>query len=352
MAALQRSSFFLGVCFLVLGLVGFATVGQARLTCVQYVRALTDFEIRGDGWMWWHRAEGVYPRGKSPRVGAVMVFGRQGNLPYGHVSVVSDIIDDRTILVNHSWVRRLGLRCGAMVVDTSAANDWSRVRVWHGPTNQLGLSQYRILGFVYPIGSRQNAVVSLDGNGSDRPLAKKLPPHYVWCKPMVIPGQKPGALQASADGAALPADSLVQAVLVAHKPTTERPIVLAARTRVPVHIQADVSGLTEASSAPVADTSAAERTGSEFAAVETATAPGGDPSLPIRPGDKPDHTVRAASLSVVQAAKADAAASELAESPVQDAGESTPEAIVLAAVPAAKPDVSGSKVMPSRKPAS
>lgn len=212
MTASQRSKVFIGSVLFCLAVVGFATVGEARMTCVQYVRALTDFEIRGDGWMWWHRAEGVYPRGKSPRIGSVMVFGRQSNLPYGHVAVVSDIIDERTVLVNHSWVRRLGLRCGAVVVDSSANNDWSRVRVWHGPTNRLGNSQYRILGFVYPRGSRAQSLISLEQGGANRPLSKKLPPHYVWCKPMVMPAQKPSLRGAPVVPRTVPIEASVEAL--------------------------------------------------------------------------------------------------------------------------------------------
>ena len=37
-----------------------------------------------------------------------------------------------------------------LVVDVSARNDWSEVRVWYPPTDQLGTSTYPTYGFVLP----------------------------------------------------------------------------------------------------------------------------------------------------------------------------------------------------------
>lgn len=330
MAALQRPRFFLGISVFLLVVVAFATVGSARMTCVQYVRALTDFEIRGDGWMWWHRAQGVYPRGKRPRIGGVMVFGRQGNLPYGHVAVVSDIIDSRTVLVNHSWVRRLGLRCNALVVDTSAANDWSRVRVWHGPTNRLGVSHYRILGFVYPKDSRDSTVISLGGEGADGALSNKLPPHFVWCKPRVIPAQKP-ALLAAADAAAEPApESLIRVVANVRKPVVAPALPAARRQRIPVHIRAAVGDVDQTDLTDRADR------------VQPASAVGVErPGRSIRGADRVIPAVKPVRPATAAVALPDPRSEEAASSEIR-----------LAAVPDSKPVLTGTGLIPARKPTS
>ncbi len=51
-------------------------------------------------------AKGVYDRGAEPEVGAVMVFSGTRKLPMGHVAVVSKIVSDREILIDHAnWKR-------------------------------------------------------------------------------------------------------------------------------------------------------------------------------------------------------------------------------------------------------
>ena len=119
--------------------------------CVRTVRALSDFTIRGNAWTWWNQAADYgYTRGSVPEPGSVLVFGRQGSLPVGHVSLVTAIIDERTIWVHHTWSQGPRIEASAQVVDVSDANDWSAVRVWHGETDTLGNSVLRISGFIYP----------------------------------------------------------------------------------------------------------------------------------------------------------------------------------------------------------
>jgi hypothetical protein len=118
--------------------------------CVQTVRHLTDFTIRGDAWTWWASADGVHERGAEPEIGSIIVFDRQSDLPLGHVSVVSAIVDERTIEVDHTWASGDQIVYGAPVIDVSQDNDWSSVRVWHEPTETMGLTEFRISGFIYP----------------------------------------------------------------------------------------------------------------------------------------------------------------------------------------------------------
>lgn len=132
------------------------------LQCVPYARALTGVEIRGDAWTWWDQAEGRYQRGSKPRVGAVMAFIPHGNMRLGHVAAVKKIIDSRTLLISHAnWSTIGGVRGhieeDVRVIDTSEANDWSRVRVWYTPNAAMGGTEWPLHGFIYPTKVRGTA---------------------------------------------------------------------------------------------------------------------------------------------------------------------------------------------------
>ncbi|MDF8333348.1 CHAP domain-containing protein [Novosphingobium cyanobacteriorum] len=124
---------------------------QARLQCVAYARQIGEVQLSGNGRDWWVNAEGVYARGERPRPGAVLAFRGTSAMPYGHVAVVSKVVDDRHILINHAnWSRPGMIERGVMAVDVSPAGDWSQVRVWYGPTGSLGLRPSPTFGFIYP----------------------------------------------------------------------------------------------------------------------------------------------------------------------------------------------------------
>lgn len=131
-----------------------AMPAQARssyLQCVPYAREASGIEIRGNAWTWWSQAEGRYERGDAPKVGAVMSFKKTGKNPFGHVAMVSKIVSDREVLLDHAnWSRRGGIERGVRAVDVSAAGDWSEVRVWYAPLGDLGTSTYPVNGFIYP----------------------------------------------------------------------------------------------------------------------------------------------------------------------------------------------------------
>lgn len=130
----------------------FAVSTAAAQDCVRTVRAISDFTIRGDAWTWWNHAAGVYDRESHPAIGSVLVFKRTGHMRRGHVSLVSAVIDRRTIEVDHTWINGDGIRRGMRVVDVSRNNDWSSVRVWHEPTDQMGMRVYASYGFIMPEG--------------------------------------------------------------------------------------------------------------------------------------------------------------------------------------------------------
>ncbi len=122
------------------------SAGQ-RVWCVPYARTLSGLEIRGDAKDWWGKAHNIYERGNEPVVGAVMSFRATGGMPRGHVAVVSEIVSDRELVLNHAnWNRNeVSLKMG--VKDVSKHNDWTLVRVESQP-GQYG-NFYPVNGFIY-----------------------------------------------------------------------------------------------------------------------------------------------------------------------------------------------------------
>lgn len=134
-------------------------------------------QIYGDAHTWWGQAEGRYRRGEEPKKGAVLAFIPHGNMRLGHVAAVSKIIDDRTILVTHSnWSpingRRGQIEKNVRVIDVSEDNDWSRVRVWYAPNQELGGTAWPTHGFIYPDGK---APMVLPKSGVMTPVAVTAP---------------------------------------------------------------------------------------------------------------------------------------------------------------------------------
>ncbi len=133
-----------------------ATVTPASaLQCVQYARQASGINLKGDAWKWWNAASGIYDRGRTPKDGAVLVFTRQGSMRYGHVSVVTRVLSNRLVLVDHAnWAPARTAGRGAIttavpVLDVSPKNDWTQVRVWYHPSNDFGARVYRTDGYVY-----------------------------------------------------------------------------------------------------------------------------------------------------------------------------------------------------------
>ena len=165
------------------------TARNPGINCVQYVRSVSDVELSGDGWMWWDRAGDRYERGATPQPGAVMVFKRTKQMVHGHIAIVSELVDERTIRINHAnWAPRGGLRgrvdTDVTVQDISDNNDWSAVRVWYEKADNFD-RPYPIAGFVYsPSGGvpaqdstfeAKTTPVKLERNA---PLQPNYPPNY------------------------------------------------------------------------------------------------------------------------------------------------------------------------------
>lgn len=122
--------------------------GAIALECAPFARALSGVTLRGVAAEWWWQADGRYSRSRVPAVGSVLVFDRSDRLPDGHVAVVSRVLSDREILVTQAnWVHHRVTE-DQPVVDVSSRGNWSVVRVWWPPASQMGVNDYRTLGFI------------------------------------------------------------------------------------------------------------------------------------------------------------------------------------------------------------
>jgi hypothetical protein len=120
----------------------------APVQCAIYARQRTGLALSGRAENWWAQAEGRYRRSHEPEAGAVFIMGGTAR---GHIAVVAEVLNRREILIDHAnWLGAGEVVRGALVRDVSEANDWSAVRVWHPPTNALGLRTYSGIGFIHP----------------------------------------------------------------------------------------------------------------------------------------------------------------------------------------------------------
>lgn len=131
------------------------------LQCVPYARDVTGIRIYGDAHTWWSQAHGRYARGQLPKVGAVMAIRPHGNSHLGHVAAVSGIIDSRTVLLRHAnWSSPGLIEDNVRAVDVSPDNDWSAVRIWHGPSGKLGTRHWPLYGFIYRDGAPRGSLAA------------------------------------------------------------------------------------------------------------------------------------------------------------------------------------------------
>lgn len=122
--------------------------------CAPFARMFSGIQLFGAAAGWWQSAVGKYLQGNTPQPGAVLVFKAVGSMRSGHVATVSKIVSPREIKVTHAnWSlingRRGQVERDVSVIDTSAAGDWSQVRVWYAPIKNLGTRAYPTYGFIY-----------------------------------------------------------------------------------------------------------------------------------------------------------------------------------------------------------
>lgn len=127
------------------------------IQCVAYAKSASDVVLRGNARDWWHNAAGVYERGLAPKSGSVLNFRATRRMPMGHVAVVRDVVDSRTIVIDQSHWAQAGISHNVSVIDVSPNNDWSAVRVALGSNSSNYGSIYPTYGFIYPRSAGKNA---------------------------------------------------------------------------------------------------------------------------------------------------------------------------------------------------
>jgi surface antigen len=149
-----------------IALVTIPTAAHARLQCVTYARQVSEVQVSGNARDWWANSQGRYEQGQTPKAGAVLAFRATHAMPYGHVAVVSKVVDARHVMLNHAnWSRPGMVERNVQAVDVSEAGDWSKVRVWFAPTHSMGLREAPTFGFIYPAGATQTADNGTARNG-------------------------------------------------------------------------------------------------------------------------------------------------------------------------------------------
>ncbi|HEY0316538.1 MAG TPA: CHAP domain-containing protein [Sphingomonas sp.] len=139
-------------------------------SCVPFARMFSGIQLFGNAATWWNQAVGKYARGGAPKAGAVMVFKAIGSMRSGHVATVSEVVSDRIVKVTHAnWSGRGQIEHDVEVMDTSARNDWSQVRVWFRNLHDLGTHTYPVYGFIY--GGKAPARVGDDDSADAAPAA-------------------------------------------------------------------------------------------------------------------------------------------------------------------------------------
>jgi surface antigen len=120
-----------------------------HLYCVEYARLRSGLAVFGDAKLWWARAKNLYEEFAEPAVDAVMVFSGSRRIRKGHVAVVTRIVNPRDVIVDQAnWQNHGEIDHNTPVMDVSAKNDWSRVRVWDINTAKWGARVYRLSGFI------------------------------------------------------------------------------------------------------------------------------------------------------------------------------------------------------------
>ena len=152
--------------------------GGGGLQCVTFARSDTGIELSGNANTWWDHAAGVYARGSRPEPGSVLNFRANGSMRMGHVAVVTQVVNSRTVQIDQANWAGPGATPGGVsrdisVVDVSPANDWSAVRVGLGHSGDFG-SIYPTFGFIYNRPDDGTMVAAVD-NGTPIPELNPAP---------------------------------------------------------------------------------------------------------------------------------------------------------------------------------
>ncbi len=137
-----------------------AAIAHGGWQCVTYAASHSAVALRGNAHTWWDHAEGIYERAHRPVLGAVMVMKSSGQMPMGHVAIVSGIVSDREVLLTHAnWKGDGSVETNVRAIDVSPAGDWSQVRVWYAPVHGMGIRSVPTYGFILPVRAGQLPIV-------------------------------------------------------------------------------------------------------------------------------------------------------------------------------------------------
>lgn len=154
-------------------LAGLSGHSEGHLQCVPFARMDSGIQLSGNAYAWWDKAAGLYQRGTKPESGSVLSFQANGAMRLGHVAVVSEVLDGRTVTIDQAnWSGPGQVSRNVMVVDVSSGNDWSAVRVGLGHTGEFG-SIYPTNGFIY---NRPDTGTLIASAGSGTPIPVLNPP--------------------------------------------------------------------------------------------------------------------------------------------------------------------------------
>jgi surface antigen len=143
------------------GYAGGRDATHSPLQCVPYARDHSGVAIYGDAYTWWDKAEGRFARSTVPSEGSVMVLYNYAGPNRGHVAVVREVVDSRTIRIDHAnWLDDGAIYTDDPVRDESPDNDWSRVRVFNLRTHTWGGRIYPVQGFIGPGTNRGDVMVA------------------------------------------------------------------------------------------------------------------------------------------------------------------------------------------------
>lgn len=135
------------------------------MQCAPYAREHSGVKIFGDAKDWWNKAAGKFARGSQPANGAVMVLTGYAGPDRGHLAVVKQLVSPREIRVDHAnWLNDGSIYVNDPVVDVSAANDWSAIKVWNIKTGSWGMRVYSVKGFIGPGPGGRERVASANQN--------------------------------------------------------------------------------------------------------------------------------------------------------------------------------------------
>jgi hypothetical protein len=117
--------------------------------CVPYAREISGIQIYGDAVTWWDQAAGRYARESSPHTGSLLVLYGYAGPKNGHLALVTRIVSNREIRVDHAnWLNDGNLYLNTPVIDVSPSNDWSMVRVFNNRDGHMGVRNYPVQGFI------------------------------------------------------------------------------------------------------------------------------------------------------------------------------------------------------------